>query len=145
MGIFERIQKTMIGARPEGFPQVRTRVVAKATAYTITTADSGTIFTNRGAGASVTFTLPDATVNNGVDVTIYIVADFEVVVAGAVGDQMVMGTDDAGTGNGDAAADSVTITTANEQIGCGLRCVCDGTSWLCMPMFVDGIAFAIAT
>jgi hypothetical protein len=126
-------------------PSTALTVSAKTAAYTLIPQDSGTVFTNRGATGSVTFTLPDPTVNEGMHAYIYIIADFAIVVAGAVADTMVIPTDDAGTGDGDLAADSFTLATSNEMTGNGMHCICDGTGWLVMVNFADGVAFTITT
>jgi hypothetical protein len=117
---------------------VRTVVTAKTTAYTITAADSGKVLTNRGAGASVTFTLPTVAAGfAGVDLTIMaVVAAQNVVIAAQTAGQLIAFND--------AAADSVTISTAGEIIGASVRCICDGTSWLLIPNLWEGQTVTIA-
>lgn len=118
---------------------VRRTAEAKATAYTITAADSGKVLTNRGAAGSVTFTLPTvAAAFDGVDVIIAtVVAAQNVVVAAQTAGQII-------TFN-DAAANSVALQTANEIIGGALRCICDGTSWLVLPMLYEAQTVSIVT
>lgn len=116
----------------------RTASAAKTSAYTITAADSGKILTNRGASGSVTFTLPTVAAGfDGVDVTIMaVVAAQNVVIAAQTAGQII-------TFN-DAAADSITISTASEIIGAAVRCVCDGTSWLCILLVNESTTVTIA-
>lgn len=114
-------------------------IAAKTSAYPIVAADSGKIFTNRGASGSVTFTLPTAgAAYTGVEVTIMaVVAAQDVVIAAqTAGDLIVFN---------DAAANSVTISTTNEIIGAAMRCICDGTSWLIIPALWEGQTITIAT
>lgn len=117
---------------------VRTVVQAKATAYTITAADSGTIITNRGAAGSVTITLPTVAAGlNGVNVTIMaVVAAQNVVIAAQTAGQLIAFND--------VAADSVTISTTDEIIGAAFQCVCDGTSWLIIPHLWEAQSITIA-
>jgi len=118
---------------------LRTVVTAKTSAYTITAADSGTVLTNRGATGSVTFTLPTVAAEfNGVNVIIMaVVAAQNVVISAQTTGQIV-------TFN-DAAANSITISTTNEIIGAAFRLICDGTSWLALPMLNEGQTVTIAT
>jgi hypothetical protein len=105
------------------------RVVAKTAAYTLNFPfdASGTIFTNRGAGGSVTFTLPSP--NRGVMGRWYEFrqhADQTLIVAGATAGDL------ATTGN--AAANNVSFPVGSAKVGRGLMAVCDGTQWLCYPI-----------
>jgi hypothetical protein len=106
---------------------LRRSVVAKTADYTITAADSGKIFTNRGAAGAVNFTLPTVAAGfDGVEVTIMaVVAAQTVTVTAQTTGQLIM--------YNDAAGNSVAFSTTNEIIGGSLRAVCDGTSWLIMP------------
>jgi hypothetical protein len=111
-------------------------VLAKTSAYTFNNSDWGAIFTNRGATGSVTFTLPAvAGTPAGAYVIIYIVADFEVVVAATSGELVTFNN---------AAADTVTITEASEHIGAGLTFICDGTSWLTLLHTEESQTVAVA-
>jgi hypothetical protein len=95
----------------------------KATNYTILAASdpSGTLFTNRGAAGAVTFTLPAPSA--ALAQTFY---DFVGVAnqtfAVAAPSAVVV------TFN-NAAATSVTCSTAGAKIGAHIRATCDGTSW----------------
>jgi len=77
------------------------------TTHTATTADNGTRYTYSNA-ASVTVTLP--TLESGLIYEFLRTANEEFIIASAAGDDIVVG--------GDLSADSVTFTTAGEQIGC---------------------------
>lgn len=85
------------------------RASVKATNYTVTAADNGTLFVAITADAS--FTLP--TIRAGLEYEFLRASDHELVVASAAGDDMVVGND--------LSADSVTWTTAGQQIGARLR------------------------
>jgi len=116
------------------------RVVAKTADYTISTAKGdmpGTIFTNRGAGANVTFTLPmpnRAVMGHWYDF-VGLVA-FALNVKTAVADTMIALNDN--------AADQVGLGTAGMQIGGVLHAVCDGTQWIVYGTAV-GAAPVVAT
>lgn len=96
------------------------RVVNKAADYTVTAADHGTLFT---ASAAATFTLP--TLAPGLHFMFYNTADSNMAVISA-------GSADDIITDGDAAADSVTFSTASHKIGGGVMVVANeaGTKWL---------------
>lgn len=97
-------------------------VEAKTAAYTVKMRDCGKIFTNEGAGAGVTFTLPKlGTSLKGFNVEFYSVASQVITVASDPADKLVTDTDTA----------SDTIALANRP-GSYLRVVCTGTAWLCI-------------
>jgi len=116
------------------------RISAKTADYTIlpyTVDSSGTIFTNRGAGGAVIFTLPaPVPLLAGYRYIFKVHANQNVTVATATADTLIA--------LNDVAADSVAASTTNEKIGAQLEAICDGTSW-----FVSGIAvghtYTIAT
>ena len=92
--------------------------VAKTANYTVLHTDTGTLFTNRGAGGSVTFTLPTpGTEANG------LVYEFETVAAQAI----VVSLTSKLNVHANATATSVTTATT---IGQHIRVICDGTTWL---------------
>lgn len=100
----------------------RRTVEAKTASYTITQADSGKVFTNRGDTDAITFTLPAVSATyTGVQVTFFAVAGQNLAVAGTAGELVTFN---------DAAANSVTFSTGSEIIGGGMTALCDGTSWL---------------
>ena len=103
---------------------------AKTADYTITPFDSGKTFTNRGAGGTVTLTLPVAGPSlNGWSVRLIRHAAQSFVVASNPVDTLVI--------SADAAADSVTIST----IGHAVEIWCDGTQFY--ALLVPGAAATI--
>lgn len=114
---------------------VKRTVEAKTTAYTVTVADGGKIFTNRGASGSVTWTLPTvAAAFTKLEVTVYGVAAQNIVVTTETADQMVV--------LNDATATSITFSESGHIIGNGAKFVCDGTSWLCF-LYVDELSTVV--
>jgi hypothetical protein len=98
-------------------------IKAKTVAYTVTTSESGVIFTDRGATVAVNFTLPvNSTVPIGFDVTFYGVSAYGFTVTCSPADTIV--------GLNNAAADTVTCTTTSLMIGAAVRLIWDGVSWL---------------
>ena len=87
------------------------RYSAKAASYTVVEADNGTTFVAHTADA--TFTLP--TIHAGLEYEFVRLDDFELAVASAEGDNMI--------GGNDASGDSITFTTAGEQIGARVKVV----------------------
>lgn len=120
------------------------RVVPKAADYTIKfPMDApGTVFTNRGAEAAVTFTLPTPGRQLlGVWYQFKAVADQSVTVAGAANGDVLALDDD--------AANSVAASTASEKIGALLEAVCvesaEGTfKWAVSGLSV-GHTFTVTT
>lgn len=100
--------------------QYKRKVVAKTAAWTVSAKDSGVIFAVTGTG-SVTATLPAVASSAGLEFEFVNCADQEFIIASAEGDNIVMFNN--------AAADSVSITTASEHIGGAFRMVSDGTLW----------------
>lgn len=100
------------------------KFAAKTAAYQIVPLDIGTIFTNRGASGSVTFTLPPtADLTTGWWCRFFVVADQTIVVASS-------GSSDDLAAFNDGNADSVSYGTSAEKIGGGFELVWDGTDWL---------------
>ena len=90
----------------------------KVTAYTVLPGDTGAIFTNYGATAAVTFTLP-AIADGPWEFEFVALADFAITIAAAAVDTLI-------TFN-DAAADTVALSTASEIMGGGVLVRCNGT------------------
>ena len=87
---------------------------------TLTALDGGKIFTNRGAGAGVTFTLPvTSSVLKGWTVDFFTVAAQAITVASSPTDTLIV--------HADATADTI-VTAAT--IGQHIKVICDGTGWL---------------
>ena len=95
---------------PQGFlAGVRRRTVKKITNYTVLSSDNGTIFQlDTAAGA---FTLP--ALKAGLNFEFVNLADFNMSVVSAEGDNMV--------GGNDASIDSVAWSTASNKIGARVR------------------------
>lgn len=112
--------------------------VAKTTAYTVLPSDpNGTVFTNRGAVASVTFTLPAVTaVAPGTVYWFVGIAAQNMIVAAATADTLV-------TLN-DVAADSIAIQTAGGIIGAAIKVFNDGTQWIALGETV-GATYTVVT
>jgi hypothetical protein len=104
------------------------KVTAKTEDYAVLVGDFGTIFTTRGAGGAVTFTLPAASGNSGQWVEFYCVADQNMIITGTDEELVVLN---------DLTADSIAFQTASEKIGGGFRAVCDGTSWIVVPLATE--------
>jgi hypothetical protein len=95
----------------------------------------GTCFTTRGAAGAVTFTLPAITGNmSGLWYEFRTVAGQNTTVAGAAGTVVTFNN---------AAATSVTTSTAGQLIGAHFRAVCDGTSWHVIGDTV-GVTYTVA-
>lgn len=119
-------------------PSPRGTITAKTTDYQVLITDNGTLFTNRGAAGTVIFTLPTiATLPSGWTCDFYQVADFTMTVAAAAGKLVVFN---------DAAANSITFSTASELIGNSITVISDGTSFLVIPhIAAEGVTITIAT
>lgn len=98
---------------------------------------SGTIFTNRGAAGAVNFTLP-------VIVAAMRGTFYEFIGAADQSFGIVSSPADTLTVVNDAAADSLTVSTAAHKIGAHMRVVCDGTAWFAYGDSV-GDTFTVAT
>jgi hypothetical protein len=96
----------------------------------------GTLFTTRGAGGAVTFTLPAITGQNmaGLWYEFAGVANQNIGVAAAAGTVVTFNN---------AAATSVTASTAGGKIGAHFRAICDGTSWHVIGDAV-GVTYTVA-
>jgi hypothetical protein len=117
--------------------------VAKTANYTVVSPlDSavgdacGTCFTTRGAGGAVTFTLPAITGQRmaGLWYEFDGVANQNIAVAAAAGTIVTFNN---------AAATSVTASTAGGKIGAHFRAICDGTSWHVIGDAV-GVTYTVA-
>jgi len=97
-------------------------VTAKTTSYTCLYTDSSKVFTDTGAGAARTFTLPAVTYTGWTADFVWVSGN-AMVVASAEGDNMVLFND--------ATADSISFATAGEIIGNSVTVISDGTRWLC--------------
>lgn len=98
--------------------QFRRKITAKTGDYTVTAADSGTVFTTTGAAGAVTFTLPALAA--GLQFTIINTVDQNLVIT-APGDNMIYNNDTVTT---------LTWSTAGDKLGVGVTIYCDGTNYL---------------
>lgn len=133
----ENIMRLWNGAVDGGILRPKTRIVVKTSSYTITASDFGSVFTTRGATAPVTFTLPTAgSTNNGEWVLFVNIADQNMIVAG---------DDDGLVVFNDLTANNIGYTTAGELIGGTFFAVCDGTSWIVLPIGTETQTIAVDT
>jgi hypothetical protein len=108
----------------QGAENYQRKITAKTAAYTVTAEESGTLFTNRGATASVTFTLPAVTgLPIGTHYSFYSVTNAGLAVASN-------GSADNITTMNDLSADSITMTTDSRAIAAAVDVIWDGTRWL---------------
>jgi len=98
----------------------RMNVLAKTAAYTCLPSESGSLFTNGAATASVTFTLPAVADNSGLIYWFMNLVDSEMVISAPANTM---------AGHDDATSTTCTWTENSEQIGCGNMVFCDGTYW----------------
>jgi hypothetical protein len=103
-----------------------TRVTAKPAGYTVTAADSGTVFTTTGATGAVTFVLP-TTPAKGLRYRFLNTVNQNMVIQAASGKLI---------GLNNAAATTLTFSTASNKIGAGAEVMADETGgfWIAMPI-----------
>ena len=118
----------------EGF---KTKIVADATAtLTIDATHSGKLITTRG-GSGMTITLPAVAAGLvGTDVMIVNVSASTLTVQATAGEMVYFN---------DLTANSVALSTNSEKIGGGFRCICDGTSWIVIPMTEETQTVTVTT
>lgn len=105
------------------------RIINKTASYTVTPDDFGSVFTTRGAGGAVTFTLPAASAVNVNEFVLFVnVADQNMIVAGADEGLVVFN---------DLTADSIAFQTSSEKIGGAFLAISDGTSWIVTPLATE--------
>jgi len=122
-----------------GAQHYQTLVKAKTADYTLTADENGVLFTNRGASAAITFTLPITStglVSIGYRASFFGVSATGYTVTANPSDTMV-------TLN-DAGADSITCTTTSKIIGARVDVMWDGTGWLTTQASV-GNTYTVAT
>lgn len=102
------------------FPFLRP-AAAKTADYTVLQSECGYTFTNTGASGAVNFTLPTSP-TTGTWYRFYVVADQTVT--------LTAGTTDTIVGIGNAAADTIAISTASKKVGGAIEVLWDGTNWL---------------
>lgn len=100
-------------------------IVAKTGNYTVVARDSGTLFTNRGAGAGITFTLPKIATSpvglglKGVVFEFYTVAAQTITISSNPSDSLIY--------HANATADTFVMPAT---IGQHVKVMSDGTGWL---------------
>lgn len=122
--------------------KLRPPIVAKTANYQVVSPfaaaggdPSGTLFTTRGAGGAVTFTLPVITaLLAGVEYEFTGVANQNIGVAAAAGTVITFNN---------VAATSVTASTAGGKIGAHFKAICDGISWHVIGDAV-GVTYTVA-
>lgn len=112
-------------------------IKAKTASYTVTVDENGTLFTNRGATAAITFTLP---LNSSTPIGTW----FEFYGVSATGFTVASNPADTIVTKNDATADSITMTTTSLIIGAAVKVVWDGTGWLEYNQSV-GPTYTVAT
>lgn len=112
------------------------KVSAKTASYQVKETDIGTTFTTRGATGAITFTLPTVTyLEVGWWARFYNVVDQNMVVAS-------QGSSDNIVAIHDAAADTLTFSTASNKIGACITVIWDGTGWLSMASNANTLTVA---
>jgi hypothetical protein len=120
-----------------GLIRPKLHILTKTTSYTVTSDDFGSVFTTRGAGVGVTFTLPSASaVNKGEWVMFISVANQNMIVAGATGGLVVFN---------DLAADNIGYGTSSELIAGAFLAISDGTSWIVLPLGTETQTIGVDT
>lgn len=115
----------------------RRRISIKTANYTVLEGESGTYFSNLGAGGLVVFTLPAPSAGLWYDFGAAVVAQ-DLVVKTATADTLIVFND--------IAADQIAFNTANEICGGCFRAIClDGTNWTINEFSHDAQTSQIAT
>ena len=118
-------------------PRGRYNIVAKTSDYTVVDGDDGKLFTTRGAGGAVIFTLPAASAaRKGMSVRFFNAVDQNMTI-NATANEMI-------TFN-DVDADGIAFSTNVEKAGAAVEAVCDGTSWLMFLMTEETQTVTVTT
>lgn len=113
-------------------------IEAKTASYRMSAADNGKMFTNRGAGGAITFTLaPTGDISAGWHCWVMTAAATEIVVESPTADTM--------TTFNDLTADSVSFATTSEIIGGAWMFTWDGTGWLTFVMAEETQTMTVVT
>jgi len=99
-------------------------IKAKTADYTLTAEESGVLFTNRGASAAITFTLPAVTnlpIGTRYEFFGVSATGFTVASNGSLDNILTLN---------DIAADSITCTSTSKIIGASVTVIWDGVKWL---------------
>jgi hypothetical protein len=112
------------GSRAIGYHRIGP-FVAKTDAYTVTQAESGTIFTTRGATKGIVFTLPKK--KAGLTYRFISLVDYDMTITADAINTVI-------TFNNGTTADKVAFSTVSEKKGSACEVLCDGTSWIMWPL-----------
>lgn len=119
------------------FYSQRPVIEAKTASYKLVHGDEGKIFTNKGAGGAVVFTLPDTTnLPQGWSARFYSMVAQDFTVAAAVAGTIV--------GYNDLTCDAYVFSTSGDEIGNGVTFVWDGEYWLAF-LAVEGAVVVTVT
>lgn len=113
-------QLSFVAAAYLQLDKFRRTVTAKTADYTLLSADSGGVFTTRGAAGAVIFTLPAVATSTGFEYTFINSADQNMTVTAPAGTLVAFNN---------VGATSIAFSTATEKIGGAVKVVCDGTKW----------------
>lgn len=112
-------------------------VFANTADYSVVESDFDKVLTTRGAASEVVFTLPAAADSRvGAMVWFFNVADQNMKVSGVDGELVV---------KNDLTANDVSFETSSEKIGGGFLAVCDGTSWIVVPLAEETQTMTVVT
>lgn len=105
---------------------------------TIDATHSGKMITTRGAGGATTVTLPTVAAGfTGVHFHVFNCVDQDLTLSAQTAGEIMF--------KNDLAANSVAFSTAGEKIGAAAFVMCDGTSWLVMPLAEEATTITVAT
>jgi hypothetical protein len=125
----ENIMRLWNDAVAGGKLRPKLKIVVKTSSYTLTPDDFGTVFTTRGATATVNFTLPAAGASNKGEWALFAnVADYPMYVLGAEDGLVIFN---------DLTADNIGLGDAGELIGGMFLAISDATSWIVLPIATE--------
>jgi len=106
-------------------PKILLRSQNKTASYTVTLADSGTIFTNSGDADAIVYTLPTV-IQKGFFAIFINMVDQDMTITNGTADDLVA--------HDDTAADGVAFSTASNQIGQAVLVFCNGTEYVALAL-----------
>lgn len=132
----QRLANLGFANKTTGLLAVVRNISVQAANYTVLgTEGSGTIFTTTGATGTVTFTLPAVAARyTGLVYEFINAVNQTMTVTGSAGQVITFNN---------AAATSLTASTASEKIGARILAVCDGVAWHLTGVTV-GVAYTVA-
>jgi hypothetical protein len=133
----ENIMRLWNDAMAGGTYRPTLSITAKTADYTITKYDFGKVFTTRGASDEVIFTLPAVSdAYTGKWVVFISVADENLAVKGSDEELVVFN---------DLTADAISFSTSSEKIAGAFFALCDGTSWIVLPIATETQTVTVST